>query len=86
MNYINEIIDLLHEEGMEIEYTGVDLDLRDYLTDSIQFISFIVDIEKKFDMEMPDEYLLYDSISSLHSFAEIIRNCKEENAEAHNDW
>lgn len=86
MDFISEVIALLHEEGLEVEYTGVDLDLRDYITDSIQFISFIVDIEKKFVIEFSDEYLLYDSISSLHSFAEIIRNCKEENLEeAHND-
>lgn len=85
MDYISDILDLLLEEGIEVEYTGIDLDLRDYIIDSIQFIGFIVDIEKKFDMEIPDEYLLYDSISSLHSFAEIIKNCKKENTEAHND-
>ncbi len=51
----------------------------DYLADSIQFIGFIVDVEKTFEMEMPDEYLLYDSIASLHSFAEIIRNYFIEN-------
>lgn len=84
MDFINEIIDLLHEEGINVEYTGIDLDLRDYLTDSTQFISFIVGVENRFDIEMPDEYLSYDSISSLHSFAEIIRGCKEENIEAHN--
>lgn len=85
MEFINEIIILLHEEGFEIDYSGTDLDLRDYISDSIQFISFIVDIENKFEIEFPDEYLLYNSISSLHSFSEIVKNCKQENNKAHND-
>lgn len=85
MEFVNEIIDLLHEEGLEIEYSGDDLDLREHIADSIQFISFIVDVEKKFGIEIPSEYLLYDSISSLHSFVNIIRICIEEDTNAHNN-
>ena len=86
MDFISDILALLYEEGIEIEYNGVDLDLRDYINDSIQFISFIVDLENRFAIEMPDEYLTYDAISSLHSFAEIVKNFKDENLiEAHND-
>ena len=85
MDFISEIINLMHEEGLEVNYNGSDLDLRDYIFDSIQFISFIVEIEKIFYIEIPDEYLLYDSISSLYSFAKIIKNCKEINTEAYND-
>ena len=55
MDFISDILALLYEEGIEIEYNGVDLDLRDYITDSIQFISFIVDLENRFAIEMPDE-------------------------------
>lgn len=86
MDYIiQEILNLLREEGLYIEYTGDDLDLRDYLVYSVQYIGFIVDIEKKFNIEIPDEYLLYDSIASLHSFAKLIESCKEEKESAHND-
>ena len=76
MDIINRIVSILHEEGIEAEYTGGDLDLRDYIIDSIQFISFIVEVEREFDIEIPNEILLYDSISSLHSFADLIRRCK----------
>lgn len=51
MDFISDILALLYEEGIEIEYNGVDLDLRDYITDSIQFISFIVDLENRFAIE-----------------------------------
>lgn len=86
MDFISEVIIVLYEEGLAVEYTGVDLDLRDYIADSIQFINFIVDIEKRFEIEFPDEYLLYDSIASLHSFVELIKKCREKVFdEAHND-
>ena len=55
MDIINRIVSILHEEGIEAEYTGGDLDLRDYIIDSIQFISFIVEVEREFDIEIPNE-------------------------------
>ena len=78
MDYVKEMIALLRDEGIEIEYDGQDLDLREYIADSVQFITFIVDIESKFEIEIPDDYLLYDSISSLHSFAQIVRSLRDD--------
>ena len=85
MDIIKGIIEILYEEGLAIEYNDKDLDLRDYIADSIQFISFIVAVENKFNIEVPDECLKYDSISSVYSFAEMIKSCIEENNEAYND-
>lgn len=78
MDYIERIIEVLRNEGIEIEYKGVDLDLSDYIFDSIQFISFIIDIENEFGIEIADNYLRYDVITSLHSFAKIVESCKED--------
>lgn len=74
MEFANRIIDVLNEEGICIEYKGEDLDLREYIIDSLQYISFIVDIENVFGIEIPDEYLIYDSIASLHSFSNVIKD------------
>lgn len=77
MNYYKEIIDVISKNGVFIEYTPnePDIDLRDYITDSLQFIGFIIAIEEKFGIEISDKYLLYDSIASIYSFSEIVKDC-----------
>lgn len=78
MKVESRIIDLLCGEGIEIEYIGQDIDLREYIVDSIQFIGFIVDVEDTFGIEISDEYLQYDSIMSLHAFAQLVSDCIEK--------
>lgn len=64
------------------ELPSVDVDLREYVDDSIMFISLVVELEKKFEIEFPDELLLIDKMVSLSGFAnllmEIINSGKEE--------
>ena len=59
-----------------------DIDIRDYIADSIMFISFVIELEKKLEIEFPDELLLIDTLSSLSGFtyllAEIINKRKED--------
>lgn len=88
----NLIIETLTEMGICIDVSqrlstdGVlsppDIDLRDYVDDSIIFISLIVELERKFGMEFPDELLLIDKWNSLSGFSyllmEIINNREEE--------
>ena len=60
-----------------------DIDLRDYIVDSIMFITLIVELEKKFNIDFPDELLWIESLSSLSGFSyllmETINNNREEN-------
>lgn len=44
---------------------GADIDLREYIQDSLVFISFIVELEENLGIEIPYEMLTYDSFSSL---------------------
>ena len=54
------------------EETTKDLDLREYLENSLQFISFIINIENQLNIEVPDDFLLYDRISSLNAYCEML--------------
>lgn len=56
-------------------YEHEDIDLREYVVDSIQFISLIVSVEKAFGFQFPDELLLYDNLKSFNAFVDIIENC-----------
>ncbi len=63
-------IGILIDEQMET----FDVDLTEYILDSIQFISFIVELERELNIEFPDELLLYDNIRSLNGFISLIEN------------
>ncbi len=54
------------------DFNDDDIDIRNYITSSIQFISFIVEIERDFNIEIPDEMLVIDNFSSLNELTEKI--------------
>ena len=78
MNVREKILNILEDNGIFIAQDNIqgenDIDLREYITDSIQFIGFIVEIEKELNMEFPDESLLYEKIASLNGFSTLIES------------
>ena len=69
-------------------YTG-DMNIRDesfsntqldeYIVDSLLFISFIVELEQIFDIEIEDEYLLpekFQNINDIINLIELLKNDK----------
>ena len=74
MDVREKLLYVLEANGIFVDRNKIeeDIDLREYVTDSIQFISFIVEIEKELNMEFPDEFLLFDKIASLNGFTNII--------------
>lgn len=54
-----------------------DIDLRDFVESSIQFISIIIAIENVFDIEIPDEYLLIDTFASFKDLMSLIEELQE---------
>ena len=70
------IFEILDENGIYIDSDEMekDLDLRDYLLDSLQYIYFVVELENKLGVELPDEMLIYDHLSSINGFANMIQN------------
>ncbi len=80
-NIKKQIFEILDENGIYIEPgdTGEDIDLREYLVDSIQYVYFIVELEERLGVELPDEILIYDNLASLNGFVNmVIQFCEEE--------
>ena len=72
------IINCLDTIGVFIdEDDNVDLDLREYIEDSMQFLLFMVELEKKLNIKIPDDFLLFDKVSSLNAYCEMISACLE---------
>ena len=69
----NDVIEVLNELGIESEDIGEnDVDLTEFIVESIMFISFIVELEDKLGIEIPEELLDINSIKSLNTFSTIL--------------
>ncbi|SFR68157.1 phosphopantetheine-binding protein [Anaeromicropila populeti] len=55
-----------------------DFDLKDYIQDSLEFISVILKIEEKLGIEIPEEILSFDEITSFHGFCEALSAIENE--------
>lgn len=67
-----EIICLMENNGLLFDTSTGDLDLSDYPIDSVIFISIIVDIENRFSIVMPDEYLTIDLFKSIDGLTNLV--------------
>ena len=74
-----KIVDILYNEGIDLCYVGNDINLTPFVTDSIQFVNFVLDLESQFGIEIPSELLSYDLLRSLHSLAFVIGELNGEN-------
>ena len=65
----NDVIEVLNELGIETEDIGEnDVDLTEFIVESIMFISFIVELEDKLGIEIPEELLDINSIKSYRNW------------------
>lgn len=71
MNIDEKIRECIESNGITINADGT---LGEY--DSIMFVSTIVSLEEEFDIEIPDEYLLYDFFTSLEGIEKMIDEIK----------
>lgn len=65
----NIICSILDEMGFVVLEVGDDFDISDYIVDSIQFITFIVNIEEKLNVDLPDDFLSTEVIKSAIGLA-----------------
>ena len=69
-----KILDIFVLSGIVIdaELLKDDFDVREYILDSISFISAVVEIENTLKIELPDEILQYDNLASFYAFSRSI--------------
>lgn len=49
-----------------------DINLNEYFVDSTQFLSFIIELESRIGREVPEEFLLADTMASFNGLVEAI--------------
>lgn len=67
--------------GIVVDENEGDIDLKEYIIDSLQFMSTIVEIERIFLIEFPDELLTYSVFDSLNGLVNIIDTLQDGNNE-----
>ena len=73
-----KILSVFEEMGLNMENSDDSLLLQEYIVDSIQFISLIISLEEKFGFIFPDEFLTYDSISTLGTLCQIVEEIEHQ--------
>lgn len=70
---------ILHDMGFIIfeDEESDDVNLQNYIIDSIQFVDFIVRIEEEFKILLPDEFLDYSNLYSMCGFGEMLEDYLE---------
>lgn len=66
---LHEVMD---EVGIWMEDDETELKMSEIISDSFQYISFIVAVEQAFGVELPEEMLIIDELKSFNNFAECI--------------
>lgn len=66
------VIQCFQNVGVFLDSSQQDISINEYDLDSIAYISFIVEIEKALQIEVPDTYLQYDNFTSLNGFVNIL--------------
>lgn len=76
---IKRIPSVLESVGVfGVEIMDEETDLNEWIVDSLMFISFIVELENVFEIQIPDALLQHETISSLRGLTDIIFGLKEE--------
>ncbi len=75
-NYNQIIYTALTDNGIfaDLEELESNIDLRDYIIDSYQYVSFIITLEDLLGIEFPDEFLQYDILSSVEGLVAALKN------------
>ncbi|MBO5199476.1 MAG: acyl carrier protein [Lachnospiraceae bacterium] len=79
MGTISAVIQSMQNIGIDIpDEFADDIDLRDYVIDSIAFISFVLELEDALKIELPYEILIYDNLSSCKGFCAMLDDVVSE--------
>ncbi len=75
----NKIIKAFENVGLSVECEDInclienDINLQDYISDSLTFISVIISLEEEFEIEFPDGISYYEYMNSLKSLIKLIK-------------
>ncbi len=75
----SKLIEILECYLIDVEWRSIrnDDELTEFGMDSMIFIQMVVDIEAKFNIEIPDEYLLIEKMDTINKIIDVIFDLME---------
>lgn len=67
----NGIIECMKNIGIFVDEAG-DFEIQEYIDDSITFLTFIIELEQMFGIEIPDSYLTMNELNTLSDVRDLI--------------
>ena len=71
-----KIISALEESGVLIDGSNEEANINQYFDDSIQFMTFLVNLENIFEIEFPNELLVFENFDNINNICEMIQELK----------
>ncbi|MBO4292458.1 MAG: hypothetical protein J5898_11180 [Lachnospiraceae bacterium] len=65
------LLDIFEEMGIILDEEG-DFDIQDYISDSSIYMSFIVSMEQRLGIEIPDEFLMLSKMGSFYEYCDSL--------------
>ena len=72
MKRMEEIVDSLLNLGIIVDENYEEILINDVIEDSLTFIAFIIELEQKLQIEIPDEYLVQGVLMTLADVDKMI--------------
>lgn len=82
----DQVIEILNSIGITTNVTDMetDIDINELISDSIQWISFIISLEDKFGIEWPDDFIMINNFISLKTIICFISDMLNEKGKTNN--
>lgn len=80
MNIEETIVKCLNNIGIIIGKSDIEknTDLNEFITDSLTFVMFIIELEQNFEIEIPDEFLNPENIKNISLISDMINTIKSK--------
>ena len=73
-----KIVECMNHMGIVDFECDTNFRMDDYILDSIMFVSFIIELEQMFNIEIPDEYLIADRLQTFDDIYNMIETATRE--------
>lgn len=74
-----KIVECMNNMGIVNFEDDTNFRVDEYILDSVMFVSFIIELEQMFDIEIPDEYLIADRLQTFDDIYNMIESVTGEN-------
>lgn len=76
MDNLNKLRQCFENIGILVDDLDKAENLMDLIEESLTFITFVVEVENIFEIEIPDEYLLPGKLVSIQDVLEMVENLR----------